>query len=80
MMADKEVEEKEKGVHVQGGRYFGIGSYVSTSRTPACFDPDIIYSMLRCSLLSPQRRRQLCLCSELAWTRPFYAGDITYYS
>lgn len=30
MMAEKEVEEKEEGVHVQGGRYFGIGSYVST--------------------------------------------------
>lgn len=52
MMAEKEVEKKEEGVHVQGGQYFGIGSYVSTSRTPACFDPDIIYSMLRCSLLS----------------------------
>lgn len=54
MMAGRgeEEEEEEGGVHVQGGQYFGTGSYVSTSRTPACFDPDIIYSMLRCSLLS----------------------------
>lgn len=78
MMAGRgEEEEEEGGVHVQGGQYFGTGSYVSTSRTPACFDPDIIYSMLRCVLLSPQRRRQLCLCSELACFRPFNAGDIT---
>lgn len=54
MMAGRgeEEEEEEGGVHVQGGQYFGTGSYVSTSRTPACFDPNIIYSMLRRSLLS----------------------------
>lgn len=78
MMAGRgEEEEEEEGgeVHVQGGQYFGTGSYVSTYLP--CFDPDIIYSMLRCVLLSPQRRRQLCLYSELAWFRPFNAGDIT---
>lgn len=75
MMAGRGAEEEEEGgVHVQGGQYFGTGSYVSTYH--ASIQKHYLFDA---PLFSPffQHRRQLCSCSELAWTRPFYAGDIT---
>lgn len=75
MMAGRgeEAEEEEGGVHVQGGQYFGTGSYVSYH---ASIQKHYLFNAPLCSPFF-QRRRQLCSYSELAWTRPSNAGDIT---
>lgn len=68
MMAEKEVEEKEEGVHVQGGRYFGIGSYVST------YHASIQTLFIRCSaVLSFLSTSPPALLVQ----RSFNAGHIT---